>query len=111
MRQSVTTTDIGTPEHVMEMARQGRLSKEALVRFLAIDKRQDYLKQCGAIEKRFTEACTATGDPCLEGGCAVEGEVCLQPLMNAGLDYYKACGDAFVAIFADARNRSDGWER
>jgi len=111
MTQVVRATDVGTPEHVMESARQGRLSKEVLVRFLAWDKRQEYLKQCAAIEKRFTEACTASGDPCLEGGCAVDGEVCLEPLMRAGLEYYKACGDAFVTLFGDERNRSDGWEQ
>jgi len=103
--------DVGTPEYVMEVARQGRLPKQTLVRFLAPGKRQEYLNTCAAIEKRFTEACTGTGDPCLEGGCAAEGEICLQPLTRAGLDYYKACGEAFVTLFADKRNRSDDWER
>src|SRR6266496_1295346 len=71
---------IGTPEHLIVVAQQGRLPKEVLVRFLAVDKRRPYLDACGAIEKRYTEECNATGDPCLEGGCAVEGEVCLQPI-------------------------------
>ena len=102
--------EAGTPEYVMEQARQGRLSKQALAQFLAIDKRDDYLAVCAAIEKHYTEACTATGDPCLEGGCAVEGEVCLQPLMAAGLDYYKACGEAFTEFFADPKNRNSSWE-
>jgi hypothetical protein len=106
----ITPIEVGTPEHLMELAREGRLSKEALAQFLAIDKRARFLNDCAAIEKGYTEACTATGDPCLEGGCAVEGDICLQPLMHAGLDYYKACGAAFTRLFGDPRNRSSAWE-
>ena len=47
--------DTGTPEYVMEQARQGRLSKQTLAQFLAIDKRHDFLEACAAIEKRFTD--------------------------------------------------------
>ena len=101
--------EVGTPEAVMEQARQGRLSKQALAQFLSIEKRADFLAVCAAIEKHMTEACTATGDPCLEGGCAVEGEICLQPLMAAGLDYYQACGEAFRGFFRDPKNRSSSW--
>jgi hypothetical protein len=100
---------IGTPEHLIAVARQGRLPKEVLVQFLAIDKRPVYLDACGAIEKRYTEECAATGDPCLEGGCAVEGEICLQPILRAGLDYLKGCGDEWVKLFADPRNRVEAW--
>ena len=103
---TTAATNVDSPEQLMASARQGLLSKDALAGFLAIGTREEFLKQCAAIEKRFTEACTATGDPCLEGGCAAEGDVCLQPLMNAGIDYYKACGNAFVALFADERNRA-----
>jgi hypothetical protein len=103
---TIVTTNVDSPEQVMANARQGSLSKDALAGFLAIGTREEFLKQCAAIEKRFTEACTATGDPCLEGGCAVEGEVCLQPLLNAGVDYAKACGEAFVTLYVDERNRT-----
>ena len=106
---TISAAEVGSPEHVMELALDGRLSKQALAQFLAPDRRPGYLAACTAIEKGYTEACTATGDPCVEGGCAVEGEVCLQPLMTAGLDYYKACGAVFTKLFADPRNRSDEW--
>src|SRR4051812_20488728 len=107
---TISAVDVGSPQHLMELAREGRLSKEVLVTFLAFEKRRDYLAACAAIEKQYTEACTATGDPCQAGGCAVEGEICLQPVLSAGLDYYMACGDAFTTLFADSRNRSDEWQ-
>lgn len=107
------TTNVGSPERVMEMAREGRLSKQALAQFLTPDARKAYLQTCAAIEKRLTDACGASGDPCLESGCAFEGqdENCLQPLVNAGMSYYQACGEAFVSVFADPRNRSAEWAR
>src|SRR5262245_20187036 len=104
---TISAADVGSPEHLMELAREGRLSKEALVRFLAVDKRREYLAACAAIEKHYTEACTATGDPCLAGGCAVDGEICLQPVLSAGIEYARACGEAFIALFADVHNRAD----
>jgi len=105
----VVGASIGTPEHLIAVARQGRLPKEVLVQFLSIDKRPVYLDACGAVEKRYTETCTASGDPCLEGGCAAEGEICLQPILRAGLDYLKTCGDEWVKLFADPRNRIEAW--
>ena len=104
---TISAADLGSPEHLMELAREGRLAKETLVKFLAFDRRREYIAACAAIEKHYTQDCTATGDTCLAGGCAVDGEVCLQPVLSAGLDYYKACGEAFITLFADPRNRSD----
>ena len=54
--ESAVGASIGTPEHLIVVARQGRLPKEVLVRFLAIDKRPVYLAACSAIEKRYTES-------------------------------------------------------
>jgi hypothetical protein len=105
------TVGVVSPDQVVGLARQGGLGKEALARYLTIDARRRFLSACAAIEKQYTEACTATGDPCLAGGCAVDGEICLQPLGAAGADYDKACGEAFATLFADARNRSEVWER
>jgi len=107
---TISAAELGSPEHLMELAREGRMSKEALVTFLALDRRREFIATCVAIEKRYTEACTATGDPCLAGGCAVEGEVCLQPVLSAGLDYYKACGEVFATLFADPLNRTADWQ-
>jgi hypothetical protein len=64
------------------------------------------------IERRYTEACTAKNDPCLESGCSVEGEdeICLQPLLNAGIEYQKACAAEWIKLFRVPRNRIDAWK-
>ena len=41
--------------------------------------------------------------------CALEGEVCLQPLLRSHSDYLKACGQEWAKLFVDPRNRSDTW--
>ena len=106
---SATRDFTGAPEHLIALAQQGQLSKELLVGLLAREKRQAYLNACTAIEKGFTEDCTASGDPCLEGGCALEGDICLQPLLRWHSDYLKACGQEWARLFVDPRNRSDTW--
>jgi hypothetical protein len=68
--------------------------------------RTEFLHACAAIEKRYTEACTATHDPCLESGCSLEGEICLQPLERAGDEYTRACEEAFDELYRDPRNRA-----
>lgn len=95
------------PERLAKLAVEGRVSKAALAALLATDVRSTFLAACAAAEKRFTEECTASGDPCLESGCALEGETCLQPLLRAGDAYYEACADEWVKLFADPRNRVD----
>ena len=104
-------TCIGTIEHVIALAWEGRLSKNLLATLLGPDHRPAYLEACGRIEKRYTDECTAKNDPCLESGCALEGEACLQPLLDAGADYHKACAAAWVAFFADPRNRIERWRK
>ncbi len=100
---------IGTPEHLIRMAKEGRFGKQALVTFLAAAKRDAYLAACAAVEKEYTDACAASGDPCLAGGCAVEGEICLQPLLAADIGYFKRCGEEWARLFADPANRADQW--
>jgi hypothetical protein len=95
------------PERLMELARQGSLSKRELAALLAPEKRQAFLDACAALERRYTQDCTATGDPCLEGGCAVEGEICLEPILRAGADYARACGAEWVKLFGDPDNSAD----
>lgn len=102
---------IGAAEHVIALAWEGRLSKHLLAGLLIPARRQEFLEACGRIEKRYTEECTAKNDPCLESGCAVEGEICLQPLLRAGDDYLKSCAAAWVALFADPHNRIDAWRK
>ena len=77
-------------------AREGRLSKDTLAGLLEGKSRSEFLAACAQIEKRFTEECTATGDPCLDSGCALEGEICLQPLLQDESAYLKALGAEWI---------------
>ncbi len=101
---NVTTE--AAPDRVIERARAGELPKLELAALLNPTARETFLSHCAAIERRYTEACTAKHDPCLESGCALEGEVCLQPLENAHADYVRACGSAFVELYLDPKNRA-----
>lgn len=98
-----------TPEQLVRYATDGRLTKHALATLLTPRSRDEFLAACEVIEKKYTEECTATGDPCLESGCSLEGEVCLQPLLRAGTEYHKACGEAWSTFFADPKNRAEVW--
>lgn len=95
-----------TPDRIIELARSGEVPKLQLAELLNANARQTFLNVCASIEKRYTEACTARHEPCLEGGCALEGEVCLQPVERAHPEYERACGDAFVDLYVDPRNRA-----
>jgi hypothetical protein len=98
-----------SPEEVMAYAVEGRLSKPALASLLTARARRPFYDACGEIELRFTEACRAQNDPCLESGCSAEGERCLEPVLRAGVDYEKACGAVWAKLFADAANREPSW--
>ena len=54
---------------------------------------------CAAIERRYTVQCSAS-DPCLEGGCSVGGEICLQPLLRNRAAYEKECAIEWAKHFA-----------
>lgn len=99
-------TALATPDQIIERARAGQVPKLELAELLAPNARKTFLNFCTSIEKRYTEACTAQNDPCLESGCALEGEVCLQPLERAHPDYDRACGNAFVELYLDPKNRA-----
>lgn len=92
-------------EPVLKYAQEGRLTKHALATMLTPEARQRFLDACAAIEKKYTEDCTAAKDPCLESGCSVEGEICLQPLLRAGTEYHKACAAEWEKLFAKHENR------
>ena len=102
---------VGSPDRLMKFAEQGHLPKDALVNLLSIEQRQPYLEACAQIERRYTEACIAKNDPCLESGCSVEGEaeICLQPLLNAGVEYHQACAGEWIKRFRVPANRIDAW--
>ena len=105
-----TDRSFGTLEQLMTCAEQGHLSKIVLVTLLDTDHRRAYLDACGVIEKRYTENCAATKETCLASGCAVEGEVCLEPLLRAGIEYQRACAAEWLKLFADSRNRIEAWK-
>jgi hypothetical protein len=94
-----------TPEHLMAMAAEGRLTKHTLATRLTEEPRQKFLAACAAIEQKFTDAC-AVKDPCLDAGCSMDHEVCLQPLLRAGTEYHKACAAEWVKLFAKRENRA-----
>jgi hypothetical protein len=98
---------LGSPEQLKVLAGDGQLPKEALARLLVPAARRVFLDACAEIEKGYTEACTANADPCLESGCALEGERCLEPLRRAGVEYNKACAVPWLKLFAKRRNRTD----
>jgi hypothetical protein len=105
----MTVDALVAPEQVIAYAVDGRFSKHALGSLLTAPARRPFYDACGAIEIRFTEACRALNDPCLDSGCSAEGERCLQPLLRAGTDYDKACGAEWAKLFADAANRDPSW--
>lgn len=102
---------LGTPERLMQAARDGRFSKGVLMELLAPSVREAFAEACSQLERRFTEACTASGEPCLASGCAAEGEVCLEPLMRAKPEYQRACGAAWVRLFDAPEHRVPAWKR
>jgi hypothetical protein len=93
-------------ERFIQYAAEGRLTKHALATRLAPEPRRLFLDACAAIEKKFTDDCAATGDHCLQSGCALQGEVCLEPLLRAGTEYHKACGAEWVRLFGERHTRA-----
>jgi hypothetical protein len=100
---------IGTPEQLIRFAKDGRVPKAVLASALTPEKRRMFLDTCAGIERELTEKCTAKQDPCLESGCALEGEVCLEAVLRAGDGYCKACAASWLAVFADPNNRLEAW--
>jgi hypothetical protein len=100
---------IGDPRRLMKLAEEGRLSKAVLATALAPGYRDAFLDACAAIEKRVTEACAAKGDFCIGSECAVEGEVCLEAILDAEPDFSRAVGAEWIAIFADPNHRIAAW--
>jgi hypothetical protein len=100
---------VGSPDRLMAFAAEGHLAKQVLGSLLAIDDVPAYLHACAVIEAQYTADCAARDAPCLGPGCAVEGEICLEPLLRAGVEYHKACGAAWSRLFADPRHRTQTW--
>lgn len=104
---------VGTSEKLMQFAASGHLSKAVLVNLLDLESRQRYLDACAVIERKYTAECAARNDTCLESGCSIDqpaGEICLQPLVKAGIEYHKACAGEWIKLFRRPRNRIDAWK-
>ena len=110
--QEYVSQRFGSPDRLMKFAEEGHLPKHILVNLLSFDQRRLYMDGCAQIERRYTEACTAQNDPCLESGCSVEGEDenCLQPLLNAGIEYQRACAAEWLKLFRVPAKRIDAWK-
>ena len=100
---------LGSPEKLMTFAAEGHLTKQAMGSLLDTDQAKAYFDACTVIEKRYTAECTGKNDPCLESGCALEGEICLEPLLRAGREYHKACAKAWRVLFEDPHRRTTPW--
>lgn len=104
---------VGTPERLMHFAEEGHVRKDVLGELLDVTSRRSYLEACANIEKQYTAECAAKNDACLESGCSIDqasGETCLQPLLNAGIDYDKACAAEWLKLFRSRQNRVDAWK-
>jgi hypothetical protein len=106
----MAATAVVTPEDVMIRAIEGRVSTHALAGLLTAEARRAFFQACGRIEQRYTNECRGANDPCLESGCSMDGERCLQPILRAGVEYERACGEEWVKLFADGANRDASWQ-
>jgi hypothetical protein len=104
---------VGTPERLTRFAADGHLTKDTMAHLIVPEKRREYIEACSVMEMAYTRACKASGDPCLESGCSIDhehGETCLQPILNAGVEYHQKCAAEWARFFADPRNRIDAWK-
>jgi hypothetical protein len=93
-----------SPSQLMNFAERGMLVKAEMADLLPEESRAEFLTACARVEKAVTDACTAHGDFCLASGCAMDGEVCLNALLNAGLDFNKACARLWLPLFRSSKH-------
>lgn len=101
---------IGTPAQLMDIALKGHFSKLELAELLLPEKKNIYLDVCARFEKALTEACTAKNDPCLEDGCALEEETCLNAVLESKEIYTTAYVSAWIYLFINPNNRIPAWK-
>jgi|SRR5688572_20111244 hypothetical protein len=89
---------------LIDFAERGMLPKREMADLLPDESRTDFLAACARLEKVITEACTAHGDFCLESGCALEGQVCLNALLNANPSYNAACGQLWIPLYQSSKH-------
>ena len=103
---------VGTPEKLMAFSRMDYLDKSELVSLLRGEKRQDYLKACGVMEKELTQKCGDKGEPCLADGCSFKetGEACLNAILSSEEEYRTRCAIIWEELFMSSGNRIDVWK-
>ena len=89
---------------LIEFAERGMLPKREMACLLPEDLQATFLAQCGAVERAITDECTAHGEHCLASGCALEGEVCLNALLNAKPSYNTACAQIWIPLFRSSKH-------
>jgi hypothetical protein len=89
---------------LMHLAEEGLLEKQELADLLTPELRCEFLNGCEAVERDFTRACATDGNFCLPGGCALEGEACLNALLKVGPEYNKACGWLWLPLFRSSKH-------
>jgi hypothetical protein len=110
--QDAVNRQVGNPERLMTFAGGGHMPKLMLLNLLSGDQRQAYLEACSRIERQYTNACMSNPVNCLATGCSVRGtdEICLAPLMHAGIEYQKACAAEWIKLFLAPAHRVDAWK-
>lgn len=99
----------GSVGKLIIFAEQGRLSEAVLASLLITAKREEFLKSCTDVAKKFTERCPTISGPCLEDGCALSGEVCLNALLASSDEYFRECASAWKSLFVLPENRIANW--
>ena len=89
---------------LMDFTAEGVLDKELLAQLLPSEPRAVFLAGCAEVERDLTRACAARSDFCLASGCALEGESCLNALLNAAPEYNKACGRLWLPLYRSSQH-------
>ncbi len=90
----------------MHFAEQGILAKAEMAELLRSARQgATFLARAAEVEKGFHACVRCARRLCLASGCALEGESCLNAILNAGPEYNKACGRQWVALYSNPANR------
>lgn len=92
-----------TAAELMDFTAEGMLDKDMLAQLLPSEPRAVFLEGCARIERDITRACAARGDFCLASGCALQGESCLNAVLNAAREYNRACGRIWLPLFRSSQ--------
>ena len=93
-----------SPSQLMNLAERGLLAKAEMADLLADEPRAEFLAACARVEHSITDACAAHADFCLASGCAMDGDVCLNAILNAGPNYNQACARLWLPLFQSSKH-------